>query len=84
MARDGDLVVFQLSYAAHRDALSKPDNLQRLREIVKEITGELSKIEYRLKSTSDAAPVDAASADDVVNTAVKMYGAKIIQEDRPV
>ena len=65
------------------DALSKPDNLRRLREIIAGLTGQSVRVECRLRSAESIDESDRDSDNDVTKTAVKMYGAEIIEDERP-
>ncbi|MCY3801956.1 MAG: DNA polymerase III subunit gamma/tau [Chloroflexi bacterium] len=83
LSRDGELLVFELTKPGYVDALSKPDNRARLRDIVADLTGRSVGVECRLRPEES---VDRSSLDTdnyVTMTAVKMYGAEIIEDNRP-
>ena len=81
--RDGDLLVFELAKPAYVDALSKPDNLARLRDIVADLTGQSVRVECRLRPAESTDRSGLDSDNYVTMTAVKMYGAEIIEDKRP-
>ncbi len=81
--RDGDYLVFELAKPGYVDALSKPDNLARLRDIVADLTGQSIRLECRLRPAESTGPSGSDSYDYVTMTAVKMYGAEIIDDKRP-
>lgn len=83
VSKDGDCLVLALAKVGFVDAMSKPDNLRRLREIISDLTGQAVKVDCRLRpaeSTDDSA---RESANDLTMTAVKIYGAEIIEDERP-
>ena len=83
LSRDGDLLVFELTKPGYVDALSKPDNRARLRDIVADLTGRSVGVECRLRPAESMDRSGLDTDDYVTMTAVKMYGAEIIEDNRP-
>ena len=83
ISRDGDLLVFELTKPGYVDALSKPNNLARVRDIVADLTGQSVRVECRLRPAESTDRSGRDSDNYVTMTAVKMYGAEIIEDKRP-
>ena len=83
ISRDGDLLVFELTKPGYVDALSKPNNVARVRDIVADLTGQSVRVECRLRPAESTDRSGRDSDNYVTMTAVKMYGAEIIEDKRP-
>ena len=83
LSRDGELLVFELTKPGYVDALSKPDNRARLRDIVADLTGRSVRVECRLRPEESVDRPGLDTDNYVTMTAVKMYGAEIIEDNRP-
>ena len=83
LSRDGELLVFELTKPGFVDALSKPDNRARLRDIVADLTGQSVGVECRLRSAESMDRSGLDTDNYVTMHAVKMYGAEIIEDNRP-